>query len=171
MTVTSLSRRRVLVLVDGQNLLGYLDDAQYRRIEAQAFVAWCATFGRPTIKWFQGAWPGTASFFSHLRAAGIEVHTKTPKTLPGGRCKADMDMEIGLAAIAGAPTFDTILLVTGDGDFVPVVQTLGRAGVAVHLLCPTGSTARELLAVVDPEHTYDLDDELPMFGSNPGEAA
>lgn len=171
MNVTPLSRRRVLAAVDGSNLLGYLHGAEYSRIDAGAFVTWCSTFGRPTVKWFQGAWPGTEHFFGHLRSAGIEVHTKTPKTLPGGHQKADMDMEMGLAARDAIGTYDTVVLVTGDGDFVPVVRALRPAGVDVHLLCPSGSTARELRRAVDPQNVYDLDDELPMFGFNPREAA
>lgn len=171
MTASNLSSKRVLVLVDGQNVLGYLHTARYRRIDAQAFMSWCATFGRPTVKWFQGGWNGTERVFPHLRSAGIEVISKTPKTLPGGNRKADMDMEMGLAASDAVGIYDTVMLVTADGDFVPVVERLRRSNVDVHLLSPTARTARELLRAVDPHNIHDLAAELTWFGFNPPEAA
>ncbi|QYG91060.1 NYN domain-containing protein [Iamia sp. SCSIO 61187] len=165
------NRGRALVLVDGANLRGHLQSAAYPRIDGYAFAAWCQQFGRPTITWFQGAYPGTAGFFAHLRAAGIEVVTKAVKHLPGGARKADMDMEIGSAALRRAHHFSTVVLVTADGDFACIVRDLRAMGVDVVVVAPEGTTAHELIRAAGAENVLDLHAELPAFGYDPRAAA
>lgn len=167
----SIASHRVLVSVDGQNLLGQLRSAACARIDARAFVAWCRFLGRPTVRWAQGCYPGNPPFFARLEAAGIEVITKVPKRFPDGTTKADMDMELGVDAMESAPHFGRVLLVTADGDFVPLVAALRRSGCEVHLLSRRTCTARELLAAIGDECFHDLDRALDSFGFTPRRAA
>lgn len=67
---------------------------------------------------------GEESFFDALRKAGIELRLKDIQVYPGGAKKADWDVGLAVDAIRMSSSMDTIILVTGDGDFVPLVEYL-----------------------------------------------
>jgi uncharacterized LabA/DUF88 family protein len=64
------------------------------------------------------------AFFEALGKMGIEVRTKDLQIFMGGAKKADWDVGLAVDAIKMAPKLDTVILITGDGDFVPLVQYL-----------------------------------------------
>jgi uncharacterized LabA/DUF88 family protein len=64
------------------------------------------------------------NFFEALGKSGIEVKTKPLQIFAGGAKKADWDVGLAVDAITVAPKLDTIILVTGDGDFIPLVEYL-----------------------------------------------
>jgi uncharacterized LabA/DUF88 family protein len=63
-------------------------------------------------------------FFEALTKMGIETKTKDLQIFYGGSKKADWDVGMAVDAIRLAPKVDTIILATGDGDFVPLVTFL-----------------------------------------------
>ena len=65
-----------------------------------------------------------AAFFEALEKAGIELRTKDLQIFPGGMKKADWDVGMAVDAIRMASFLDAIILVTGDGDFIPLVEYL-----------------------------------------------
>ena len=65
-----------------------------------------------------------AAFFEALQDAGLELRIKDLQIYPGGMKKADWDVGMAVDAIRVADLVDTIVLVTGDGDFVPLVEYL-----------------------------------------------
>lgn len=67
---------------------------------------------------------GEETFFDALQKAGIELRIKDIQVFPGGAKKADWDVGMAVDAIRMAPMLDIIVLVTGDGDFVPLVEYL-----------------------------------------------
>lgn len=151
----------VHVFIDGSNVNGSMARLGFVGVDAAALRTWAKQFGDAEVHWFQGAYPRTRPFFAHLRSAGVRVHCKTPKTLPGGRRKANMDVEIALAA---AEATGTVVLVTADGDFAPLVRRLRSRGCEVVLVAPRTGTARELRAEFDRADVVDLDDALLSFG-------
>lgn len=64
------------------------------------------------------------NFFEALTKIGIETKTKDLQIFYGGAKKADWDVGLAVDAIRLAPKVDTIILATGDGDFVPLVNFL-----------------------------------------------
>ena len=64
------------------------------------------------------------NFFEALANAGIETKTKNLQIFAGGAKKADWDVGIAVDAIKLAPKLDTVILVSGDGDFVPLFEFL-----------------------------------------------
>jgi len=64
------------------------------------------------------------NFFEALGKMGIETKTKNLQIFAGGAKKADWDVGMAVDAIKLAPKLDAIILVTGDGDFVPLVEYL-----------------------------------------------
>ena len=64
------------------------------------------------------------SFFEALNKIGIETKVKDIRIFAGGAKKADWDIGMAIDAIAMSEKLDTIILATGDGDFVPLVEYL-----------------------------------------------
>ncbi len=65
-----------------------------------------------------------ATFFDALKQAGIELRMKDIQIYPGGMKKADWDVGMAVDAIRMAGFLDVVILVTGDGDFLPLVDYL-----------------------------------------------
>ncbi|MBI4159660.1 NYN domain-containing protein [Candidatus Wolfebacteria bacterium] len=65
-----------------------------------------------------------AAFFDALTKNGIELRMKDLQVFPGGMKKADWDVGMAVDAIRMASFLDVIILVTGDGDFIPLVEYL-----------------------------------------------
>lgn len=64
------------------------------------------------------------AFVEALTKSGIEVRLKDLQIFPGGMKKGDWDVGLAVDAIKMGPKLDAIVLVTGDGDFVPLVEFL-----------------------------------------------
>ncbi|MBI4034208.1 MAG: NYN domain-containing protein [Candidatus Brennerbacteria bacterium] len=67
---------------------------------------------------------GEESFFEALRKTGLELRLKDLLIFSGGAKKADWDVGLAVDAIRMASALDVVILVTGDGDFVPLVEYL-----------------------------------------------
>lgn len=64
------------------------------------------------------------NFFSALTKIGFETKTKELQVFMGGTKKGDWDVGICMDAIRMAGKLDVVVLVSGDGDFVPLVSYL-----------------------------------------------
>ena len=61
-------------------------------------------------------------FFDALTKLGIETKTKDLQVFAGGAKKGDWDIGMAVDAMKMASRLDAVVLVTGDGDFVPLVE-------------------------------------------------
>ena len=86
-----------------------------------------------------------SSFTDALKRLGYEIKTKELRLRPDGTAKGDWDMGIAIDTIGMAPKLDTVVLVTGDGDFVPLVEMLKAHGCRVEVVSFRRSTAVELI--------------------------
>jgi uncharacterized protein (TIGR00288 family) len=64
------------------------------------------------------------AFFEALSQQGFEVKMKGLQTFAGGSKKGDWDVGIAIDAIKLADKLDVIVLVSGDGDYLPLVSYL-----------------------------------------------
>ena len=64
------------------------------------------------------------AFLEALTKMGIETKVKDLQIFADGAKKADWDVGMAIDAVKLAPKLDTVVLVTGDGDFVPLIQYL-----------------------------------------------
>ncbi len=64
------------------------------------------------------------AFFEALTKAGFELRMKDLQIYAGGMKKADWDVGMAVDAIRMAAFLDVVILVTGDGDFLPLVDYL-----------------------------------------------
>ncbi len=67
---------------------------------------------------------GESAFFDALKKSGLELRSKDLQIYPGGMKKADWDVGMAVDAIRMSHLIDVVILVTGDGDFVPLVEYL-----------------------------------------------
>lgn len=89
-------------------------------------------------------------FFEALNKIGIETKIKDIRVFAGGAKKADWDIGMAIDAVAMAQKLDTIILATGDGDFVPLVEYLRFTyGVQVEVISFGKSSSAQLKEVVD----------------------
>ena len=90
------------------------------------------------------------SFFEALAKLGIETKTKDLQIFYGGAKKADWDVGMAIDAIKMASKLDTVILATGDGDFIPLVDYLRmKEGCQVEVIAFGRSTSSKIKEVAD----------------------
>jgi uncharacterized LabA/DUF88 family protein len=72
----------------------------------------------------EGPTSAEAAFFDALEKAGLELRVKDLQIYAGGMKKADWDVGMAVDAIRMSSFLDVVVLVTGDGDFCPLVDYL-----------------------------------------------
>jgi uncharacterized LabA/DUF88 family protein len=93
---------------------------------------------------------GEAAFFDALKKSGLELRSKDLQIYPGGMKKADWDVGIAVDAIRMSNLLDVVILVTGDGDFVPLVNYLKWGmGRGVEVAAFGRSTSAKIKEVAD----------------------
>ena len=68
-----------------------------------------------------------SSFFEALGKIGIETRSKELQEFWGGAKKGDWDVGLAVDAITIAPKLDAIIIASGDGDFVPLVESRSKS--------------------------------------------
>jgi len=103
-----------------------------------------------------------SAFFEALAKMGIETKTKDLQVFAGGAKKADWDVGLAIDAVAAAPKLDSVIIVSGDGDFAPLVEYLKISfGCQVEVVSFGRSTSQKLLEVADD--FIDLDEDRRRF--------
>ena len=101
-------------------------------------------------------------FFDMLAKLGYEVKSKDLQIFAGGAKKGDWDVGMAMDAIKLADKLDVIVLVTGDGDFVPLVVYLQEnKGCQVEVMGFAESSSARLTEVADD--FYDLGEDPKKF--------
>lgn len=102
------------------------------------------------------------NFFDALKNLGYEVKEKDLQIFYGGAKKGDWDIGIAMDMIELAPKLDSIILVSGDGDFVPLVRHVKHAmGCYVEVMAFGKSSSQKLIEEAD--HYIDLDSDPQKF--------
>lgn len=98
------------------------------------------------------------AFLEALSSNGIELRKKDLQVFYDGAKKGDWDVGMAIDAVILAEKADTIVLVTGDGDFVPLVDYLRHKGVRVEIASFVQRTSQKL---VDASHRFFNLSEFP----------
>lgn len=87
-------------------------------------------------------------FFGCLKSMGFEIKTKEVKTYVNAgvtRQKANCDIEMVVDIIRCCNHYDELILVSSDGDMLPVVKYCQERGIKVHAIgCSISNGLREL---------------------------
>jgi len=100
-------------------------------------------------------------FFEALAALGLETRVRDLQEFYGGMKKADWDVGIVIDAIRTANIIDTAVLVSGDGDFIPLVEHLKSLGRRVEVMAFGRSCSSKLRAAAD--EFVDLDEKPEKY--------
>jgi len=105
------------------------------------------------------------NFFEALEKVGIETKTKDLQIFAGGSKKADWDVGLAVDAIRMAPKLDSVILISGDGDFIPLVEYLQlNEGCQVEVVSFGKSTSAKLKEIADDFLDLDIDAKKYLIG-------
>jgi uncharacterized LabA/DUF88 family protein len=156
--------QRVEVLIDVQNLYYSAKNLYHCKVNFQEVLKQ-AVAGRKFIRAFgyvvRTKTGEEAPFFDALAKIGIETRVKDLQEFYGGAKKADWDVGIVIDAIRTAPGIDVVVLASGDGDFITLVEYLKNLGKRVEVMAFGRSTSSKLKEVAD--EFIDLDEAVEKF--------
>lgn len=153
MAIVKHKSQRVGIFIDTQNLYHSAKNLYHSKVNFGQIVK-DATAGRPLIRAIAYVITTESgdekNFFDALVKVGIETKTKNLQIFSGGAKKADWDVGMAIDAVKLAPKLDTVILVTGDGDFVPLVEYLKvNEGCQVEVVSFGRSSSSRLIEVAD----------------------
>ncbi len=152
MTVIKHKEQRVGVFIDTQNLYHSARNLYKARVNFGAVLK-DAVAGRKLVRAVAYVITTEAgdekNFFEALEKLGIETKTKDLQIFAGGSKKADWDVGLAVDAIKMSPRLDSVIIVSGDGDFIPLVEYLQTIGVQVEVVSFGKSTSGKLRETVD----------------------
>lgn len=153
MPVVRHSSQRVAVLVDVANLYHSAKHLFNSRVNFKVLLE--AACARRQLVRSLAYVIGTGeteerAFFDALTKASYEVKMKDLQVFAGGAKKGDWDIGLAMDAIRLAPSLDAIVLCTGDGDFVPLVEYLQmHYGIQVEVIAFDRAASMKLKAAAD----------------------
>jgi len=109
------------------------------------------------------------AFFEALGKSGIAVKEKDLQIFAGGAKKADWDVGLAVDAIALAPKLDAVIIISGDGDYIPLVEYLKmNQGCQVEAVSFGRSSSARLIEAVDEFTDLDKDHNKYLMNSGTG---
>jgi uncharacterized LabA/DUF88 family protein len=172
MSVIKHKEQRVGVFIDTQNLYHTAKNLYHARVNFGAVLK-DAVAGRNLIRAIAYVITTEAgderAFFEALTKMGIESKTKDLQIFAGGSKKADWDVGLAVDAIKIAPKLDAIIIVSGDGDFIPLVEYLRtNMGCQVEAASFGKSTSSKLKEAVDDFIDLDENPRKYLLGQSGG---
>jgi uncharacterized protein (TIGR00288 family) len=164
MSVIKHKNQRVAVLIDVQNMYHSAKNLYHSRVNF-GNVLKQATAGRQLVRAIgyviKTETGEEKSFFEALVKIGIETKTKDLQIFPGGLKKADWDVGLAIDAVRLAPSVDVVVIVSGDGDYVPLIEYLRNQGKQVEVMAFGRSASAKLKEAADD--FTDLGEEPEKF--------
>lgn len=152
MSIIKHKEQRVGVLIDVQNMYHSAKSLYGARVNFKEVLK-TAVAGRKLIRaigYVVRTESGEEkSFFEALTHLGIETKIKDLQIYIGGLKKADWDVGITIDAVRLSAFLEVIILVSGDGDFVPLVDYLKNQGRQVEVLAFGRSASTRLKETAD----------------------
>lgn len=152
MTIIKHKEQRVGVFIDTQNLYHSARNLYKARVNFGAVLKE-AVAGRKLVRAVAYVITTEAgdekNFFEALTKLGIETKTKDLQVFHTGTKKGDWDVGLTVDAIKMSPRLDSVVIVSGDGDFIPLVEYLQSIGVQVEVVSFGKSTSSKLRDIVD----------------------
>lgn len=152
MSIIRHPEQRVAILIDTQNLYHSAKNLYKSKVNFGAVVK-AALGNRKLIRalsYVVNTESGEeAPFFEALVKSGIEIKTKDLQIFYGGAKKADWDVGLAIDAVKLSQKVDAIVIASGDGDFVPLVEYIKSQGCQVEVVSFGRSSSQKLRESVD----------------------
>jgi uncharacterized LabA/DUF88 family protein len=106
------------------------------------------------------------AWFSSLNKMGYNLKTRAIKVAPNGKKiekRIDVLMAVDIISSAYEKGVDTIIIVSGDSDFVPVVKKLKDLNKKVEIWSFRKLLSQQMMDLLDPENIYFIDDFLDQI--------
>ena len=169
MSVIKHKEQRVGIFIDTQNLYHTAKNLYHARVNFGQIVKDALgerSLIRATAYVITTEAGDEKAFFEALGKMGIEAKTKDLQIFSGGSKKADWDVGMAIDAVSLAPKLDAVVLVTGDGDFVPLVEYLQmHSGCQVEAVSFGKSTSSKLREAVDDFIDLDINPRKYLIGA------
>ena len=147
-TVPTRKTHRVGVLVDVQNMYHSAKNLYHSRVNFRELLK-LASADRDVVRALayvvKSDTDEERGFFDALEKAGYELKMKDLQVFAGGQKKADWDVGLAIDAVTLAKQLDVLVIVSGDGDFVPLVEYLKFSGLIVEVLAFERSASARLV--------------------------
>ena len=146
--------QRVAVLVDVQNIYYSARNLFSTKVNFKALLKH-VTHGRLLVRAIAYVINAEAAgekvnFFEAVNEAGFEVKEKELTVFLGGAKKGDWDLGIAMDAIRLGHKVDSVVLISGDGDFCPLVNYLQQSlGCPVEVVAFKHTTNHTLITMAD----------------------
>lgn len=144
--------QRVAVFIDVQNMYHSARNLFVSRVNFKEVVKE-AVAGRKLIRAFayvvRTKTGEEKAFFEALGKSGIEIRVKDLQEFYGGAKKADWDVGLALDAVRTSEIVDVVVIVSGDGDFLPLVEYLKGKGRRVEIMAFGRTTSQKMKEVAD----------------------
>ena len=144
--------QRVAILIDVQNLYHSAKNLYGARVNFREILK-TAVSQRSLIRAFayvvRTKTGEEKSFFEALIKLGIETRVRDLQEFFGGLKKADWDVGITVDGIRIAPSVDTIVLASGDGDFLQLIEYLKNQGKRIEIIAFSRSASAKLKEAAD----------------------
>ncbi|PIS04741.1 MAG: hypothetical protein COT81_04970 [Candidatus Buchananbacteria bacterium CG10_big_fil_rev_8_21_14_0_10_42_9] len=145
--------QRVGVFLDAANMYHSAKNLYKRRVNFKEVLK-SAVAGRKLIRAIAYVIKSESqeerSFFEALDKQGFEVKSKDLQVFIGGSKKADWDVGIAVDTIKLADRLDSIILISGDGDYVPLVKYLQEnKGCQVEVIAFGKTSSSKLIEAAD----------------------
>jgi uncharacterized LabA/DUF88 family protein len=152
MTKSQQINQRIGVFVDTQNM--YYSAKQLHRSKANfKAILKEAIAGRKLIRAIsyviKADVKDESTFYSVLSEMGFEVKSKDLQVFYGGAKKGDWDVGIAMDVMRLATKLDTIVLVSGDGDFSDLLEHAKSLGCRTEVVAFGKTTSHKLKEVAD----------------------
>ena len=144
--------QRVAILIDVQNLYHSAKNLYNSRVNFSEILKLAVskrTLIRALAYVVQTKTGEEKPFFEALMKLGIETRIRDLQEFYGGMKKADWDVGISIDAVRVAPNVDTIVLASGDGDFIQLVDYLKNQGKRVEIIAFGKTTSARLKETAD----------------------
>ncbi len=153
MSVIKHKAQRVAVLMDVQNMYHSAKNLYNARVNFKELLR-SAVAGRELVRALAYVIKTESGeekpFIEALTKIGIQTQIKDLQIFPGGVKKADWDVGIAVDAIRLSSKIDAIIIVSGDGDFVPLMEYLRQvAGIQTEVIAFGRSTSQKLKDAAD----------------------
>lgn len=112
--------------------------------------------------------PEEQAFFDALTKLGIETKEREVQVFLGGAKKADWDVGMVVDAIRLSPKLDVVVLVSGDGDFIPLIEYLQNMGIQTEIMAFRETTSSKLIEAADDFTDLSRDQDRFLIPSRHG---
>lgn len=171
MSVIKHKNQRVGIFIDAQNLYHSAKNLHHGRVNFGEVLK-NALGGRQLVRAIAYVITTESgeekNFFDALTKIGIETKTKDLQIFSSGSKKADWDVGLAIDAVKLAAKLDVVVLASGDGDFVPLVEYLKMNGCQVEVITFGKSASGKLKEVADDFIDLDENPSLYVMGRSGG---